>query len=150
MQSQAYASVVYAAVYMIILYFIVHYIVLNLFIAVIIENFELDEDEIREIQIKKYIRHHRWQPEYYQIDSISQFLLPFFVAKKNPRLHIKDMPHHLVLPLNKDRFKLFYTKEYIQNSDAEEKGFCKNERTKEQRRSSTYLAKAIERKSSVV
>lgn len=46
--------------------------VLNLFIAVIMENFDLDEDEIRQIQIKKYIRQHRWQPEYFQLDIISR------------------------------------------------------------------------------
>ena len=47
-------------------------LVLNLFIAVIMENFDLDEDAIRHIQIKKYIRQHRWQPEYFKLDLVSQ------------------------------------------------------------------------------
>ncbi|OAD67005.1 hypothetical protein PHYBLDRAFT_70360 [Phycomyces blakesleeanus NRRL 1555(-)] len=141
MHSQAYSSIVYAAVYMIIVYFVVHFIV---------ENFELDEYQIREIQIKKYIRHHRWQPEYYRIDSISRFLLPFFVQKKNPRLHIKNLPQSLVLPLNKDRFKLFCTKYYIQKSDLDDENLDDFEKLKNRRRSQVYLAKEVERKASIV
>jgi hypothetical protein len=33
--------------------------VLNLFVAVILENFELDEDKIKISQIKTYFRRHR-------------------------------------------------------------------------------------------
>jgi hypothetical protein len=52
----------------------IHYldIVLNLFIAVIMENFDLDEEEIKQMQIKKYIRKHRWKPEYFKMDAISR------------------------------------------------------------------------------
>lgn len=48
--------------------------VLNLFIAVIMENFDLDEEEIKQIQIKKYIREHRWKPEYFKMDTISRYI----------------------------------------------------------------------------
>ncbi|KAG1114760.1 hypothetical protein G6F42_014107 [Rhizopus arrhizus] len=75
MHSQEEASVAYAAIYMIFLYFSVHYMVLNLFIAVIMENFDLDEEEIKQIQIKKYIREHRWKPEYFKMDTISRHVI---------------------------------------------------------------------------
>lgn len=53
--------------------------VLNLFIAVIMENFDLDEEDIKQIQIKKYIREHRWKPEYFKMDSISRYKV-FFIG----------------------------------------------------------------------
>ncbi|KAG2227612.1 hypothetical protein INT45_002297, partial [Circinella minor] len=111
MHSQSHASVVYAAFYMCLLYFVVHYLVLNLFIAVIMENFDLDEDEIRQIQIKKYIRQHRWQPEYFKLDMISQALLPIFVKQDRRKLNLSQMPQALVASVAQEKFKEFYLME---------------------------------------
>ncbi|CEP10750.1 hypothetical protein [Parasitella parasitica] len=98
MHSQEKASVSYAAIYMIFLYFSVHYMVLNLFIAVIMENFDLDEDEIKQIQIKKYIREHRWKPE---------LLLPLFIIQDKKKLDFKNIPQNLVAHVTSSKFKDF-------------------------------------------
>ncbi|KAK4512387.1 uncharacterized protein ATC70_003085 [Mucor velutinosus] len=107
MHSQEDASVSYAAIYMIFLYFSVHYMVLNLFIAVIMENFDLDEEEIKQIQIKKYIREHRWKPEYFKMDTISRLLLPLFVIQDEKKLDFKSIPQNLVAQVTSSRFKDF-------------------------------------------
>ncbi|KAI8343217.1 Ion transport protein-domain-containing protein [Chlamydoabsidia padenii] len=111
MESQAYATVVFAGLFMLLLYFAIHYMVLNLFIAVIMENFDLEEDEIRQIQIKKYIRQHRWQPEYFQLDIISRFLLPVFVKQDHRRLKVNDLPQSLVALVKKSEFHQFLVQE---------------------------------------
>ncbi|KAL0092618.1 Ion transport protein-domain-containing protein [Phycomyces blakesleeanus] len=74
----------------------------------------------------------------------------FNKSKKNPRLHIKNLPQSLVLPLNKDRFKLFCTKYYIQKSDLDDENLDDFEKLKNRRRSQVYLAKEVERKASIV
>ncbi|KAL9554146.1 hypothetical protein MBANPS3_002946 [Mucor bainieri] len=107
MHSQEDASVSYAAIYMIFLYFTVHYMVLNLFIAVIMENFDLDEEEIKQIQIKKYIREHRWKPEYFKMDTISRLLLPLFIIQDEKKLDFKSIPQNLVAQVTSSRFKDF-------------------------------------------
>ncbi|KAI9485907.1 MAG: Ion transport protein-domain-containing protein [Benjaminiella poitrasii] len=107
MHSQKSSSVSYAAIFMIFLYFTVHYMVLNLFIAVIMENFDLDEEEIKQIQIKKYIREHRWKPEYFKMDRISRFLLPLFIVQDEKKLDFKNIPQNLVAHVTSSRFKEF-------------------------------------------
>ncbi|CAO3597547.1 unnamed protein product [Absidia cylindrospora] len=111
MKSQSYTVVAFAGLFMLFLYFAIHYLVLNLFIAVIMENFDLDEDEIRQIQIKKYIRQHRWQPEYFQLDIISRFLLPVFVKQDQRRLKVGDLPQSLVATVTKTEFQDFLVQE---------------------------------------
>ncbi|KAI8370635.1 Ion transport protein-domain-containing protein [Radiomyces spectabilis] len=115
MHSQRNSSAVYAALFMILIYFVVHYIVLNLFIAVIMENFNLDEDEIRQIQIKKYIRQHRWQPEYFQLDRIARqvyLLLPLFMKQDEKKLQLKSIPSHLTATVTHATFKDFMNNMY--------------------------------------
>ncbi|GAN08579.1 cation channel family protein [Mucor ambiguus] len=111
MHSQEGASVSYAAIYMIFIYFTVHYMVLNLFIAVIMENFDLDEEEIKQIQIKKYIREHRWKPEYFKMDTISRLLLPLFIIQDEKKLDFKSIPQNLVAQVTSSRFKDFLGQE---------------------------------------
>jgi hypothetical protein len=41
------------------------------------ENFDMDEDEIRLLQIKKYIKENQSQPEKLEMDVISRYSLPF-------------------------------------------------------------------------
>ncbi|KAI7889601.1 Ion transport protein-domain-containing protein [Mucor mucedo] len=109
MHSQEHDSVTCAALFIVFIYFVVHYMVLNLFIAVIMENFDLDEEDIKQIQIKKYIREHRWKPEYFKMDSISRFLLPLFVLQDERKLHMKNLPPHLVSHVTASTFKKFLT-----------------------------------------
>ncbi|KAI8644851.1 Ion transport protein-domain-containing protein [Parasitella parasitica] len=117
MHSQKEASVSYAAIYMIFLYFSVHYMVLNLFIAVIMENFDLDEEEIKQIQIKKYIREHRWKPEYFKMDTISRLLLPLFIIQDEKKLDFKNIPSNLVAHVTSSKFKDFLGQD---NSNSDE------------------------------
>ncbi|KAF1800899.1 Ion transport protein-domain-containing protein [Mucor lusitanicus] len=117
MHSQEDASVSYAAIYMIFLYFSVHYMVLNLFIAVIMENFDLDEEEIKQIQIKKYIREHRWKPEYFKMDTISRLLLPLFIIQDEKKLDFKSIPQNLVAQVTSSRFKDFLGEDASSSSE---------------------------------
>ncbi|KAL7311607.1 calcium channel protein [Mucor circinelloides] len=117
MHSQEEASVAYAAIYMIFLYFSVHYMVLNLFIAVIMENFDLDEEEIKQIQIKKYIREHRWKPEYFKMDTISRLLLPLFIIQDEKKLDFKSIPQKLVAQVTSSRFKEFLAQDSSSSSE---------------------------------
>ncbi|KAI7904858.1 Ion transport protein-domain-containing protein [Cokeromyces recurvatus] len=107
MYSQKDSSISYAAIFMVFLYFSVHYMVLNLFIAVIMENFDLDEEEIKQIQIKKYIREHRWKSDYLEMDIIGRFLLPLFTAQDEKKLDYKNLPQNLVAHVTTSRFKEF-------------------------------------------
>ncbi|KAG0179382.1 calcium channel protein [Apophysomyces sp. BC1021] len=71
------------------------------------ENFDLDEDQIRHIQIKKYVRQHRWQPEYFTMDSISRMLLPFFVQQDEQKLTLHKIPQDLAASVTRTQFKNF-------------------------------------------
>ncbi|KAI8062730.1 Ion transport protein-domain-containing protein [Gongronella butleri] len=119
MHSQAYFMTLFAAIFMIMLYFAVHYMVLNMFIAVIMENFDLEEDEIRQIQVKKYVRQHRWQPEYFQLDTISKIFLPVFMKQEQKPLHLRKLPNNLVANVNQAHFLDFiHTRKDRVKSDA--------------------------------
>ncbi|KAI9305722.1 Ion transport protein-domain-containing protein [Cunninghamella echinulata] len=123
MHSQAYSTVIFAGVFMVTLYFIIHYIVMNLFIAVIMENFDLDEDEIRNLQIKKYIRYHRWQPEYFQLDVVSRFLLPIFISQEQRKANIKTIPKSLLASINSNLLEDFLkNKNHTTNDSARSNG----------------------------
>ncbi|ORX58316.1 hypothetical protein DM01DRAFT_1372373 [Hesseltinella vesiculosa] len=99
MHSQSYFNVTYAAIYMVFLYFTVHYMVLNMFIAVIMENFDLEEDEIREIQVKRYVRQHRWQPEVF---------LPFFMKQNQKQVDVHHrLPSNLMADIHQSNFTDF-------------------------------------------
>lgn len=94
--------------------------VLNLFIAVIMENFDLDDDEIKQIQIKKYIQEHRWKPEYFKMDKVSRFLLPLFFAQDKQPLDCSSIPQELVAHVTKTKFHDFLSEEKLpalQNQD---------------------------------
>ncbi|KAF7732545.1 hypothetical protein EC973_003292 [Apophysomyces ossiformis] len=75
--------------------------------SVITENFDLEEDEIRNIQIRKYVQQHRWQPEYFNIDYVSSKLLPFFVKQNERRLRLRTLPQHLTAHVSKLQFEKF-------------------------------------------
>lgn len=87
--------------------------VLNLFIAVIMENFDLDEDEIKQLQIKKYIQEHRWKPEYFKMDKVSRFLLPLFFMQDKQPLDCRSIPQDLVAHVTKIKFHDFLSEEKL-------------------------------------
>ncbi|KAI9317892.1 Ion transport protein-domain-containing protein [Dichotomocladium elegans] len=84
-------------------------LVLNLFIAVIMENFDLDEDEIKQIQIKNYVRQHRWQPEYYKLDPVTQYMLPFFLSLEHEIVKVEKIPKDLTAEVTRSGIRRFLT-----------------------------------------
>ncbi|KAI8347637.1 Ion transport protein-domain-containing protein [Choanephora cucurbitarum] len=108
MHSQEYKSVTFAAVFISLMYFIVHYLVLNLFVAVIMQNFDLEDEEIKRIQIKKYIERKQLKPEYFQWDQFTRLLVPLSLYLEKKLLKLAQLPQHLVARVNRHQFKQFY------------------------------------------
>ncbi|KAH8553006.1 Ion transport protein-domain-containing protein [Umbelopsis sp. PMI_123] len=96
MQSQANLSTVYAGIFIVFFYFVGHYVVLNLFIAIVMENFDMDEDEIRMLQIKKYIKENQSQPKKLEMDMIGRLILPLCRAKEKKPLSMTKLPPDLL------------------------------------------------------
>ncbi|KAI8364970.1 Ion transport protein-domain-containing protein [Blakeslea trispora] len=113
MHSQEYASVTFAALFIGLVYFIVHYLVLNLFVAVIMQNFDLEDEEIKRIQIKKYLESKQSKPEYFQLDRFTRLLVPLSLYLQKKLLELKHLPHHLIAHVNKHQFKQFYLEDNL-------------------------------------
>ncbi|KAI8967340.1 Ion transport protein-domain-containing protein [Mycotypha africana] len=99
MHSQDESSIPYASLFIVLLYFIIHYIVLNLFIAVIMENFDLDEEEIKQYQIRKYIHEHQWKSENFRMDKLGR--------QDKKKLQLKNLPQNVTALVTVSKFEDF-------------------------------------------
>ncbi|KAG2185318.1 hypothetical protein INT44_002108 [Umbelopsis vinacea] len=97
MQSQANLSTVYAGLFAIFFYFVGHYVVLNLFIAIVMENFDMDEDEMRQLQIQKYVSENKFHPVKIEMDMIGRLVLPFCHEEDKKPLSMSKLPPDLLL-----------------------------------------------------
>ncbi|KAI8579947.1 hypothetical protein K450DRAFT_239855 [Umbelopsis ramanniana AG] len=97
MQSQANISTVYAGLFAIFFYFVGHYVVLNLFIAIVMENFDMDEDEMRKLQIQKYVSENKSKPVKIEMDMIGRLVLPLCHEEDKKPLSMSKLPPDLLL-----------------------------------------------------
>ncbi|CAO3675097.1 unnamed protein product [Umbelopsis ramanniana] len=105
MESQYEASAIYAALFMVALYCFSHYIILNLFVAVILENFELDEDKIRVAQIKSYFRRHRPPESEIRKGILDKILEPLQQNRLKRQLNVDNLPRDFHLNVQKSMFQ---------------------------------------------
>ncbi|KAI9598651.1 Ion transport protein-domain-containing protein [Syncephalis fuscata] len=92
MRSQKGAMIVIAALFVVIFYCFSHYVISNLFVAVLLENFELDEEEKRARQIVNFLSK-REKREQYITGGLFSKLNPYLYMKPKPRLlQVSNLP----------------------------------------------------------
>ncbi|KAI8378680.1 Ion transport protein-domain-containing protein [Choanephora cucurbitarum] len=101
MESQAGYGTVYAATALSIYFAFGRYIMSALYIAVVLENFELSDDYIRHYQIKDFIQRHRFK----DVDRAETILLklfrPFYRSNDAKQVQVAELPTNLTAPLTK-------------------------------------------------
>ncbi|RCH90012.1 calcium channel protein, partial [Rhizopus stolonifer] len=101
MVSQTDSGSIYAAIALSIYFAFGRYIMSGLYIAVVLENFELSDDYIRHYQIKDFIQRHRFK----DIDKTETILLklfrPFYYFNENKHVQVSQLPANLTAPLSK-------------------------------------------------
>lgn len=101
MASQTGQGSIYAAIALSIYFAFGRYIMSGLYIAVVLENFELSDDYIRHYQIKDFIHRHRFK----DIDKTETILLklfrPFYYFNENKNIQVSKLPANLTAPLTK-------------------------------------------------
>ncbi|CAO3588343.1 unnamed protein product [Absidia cylindrospora] len=112
MQSQLYGGAIYASLAICLYFAFAKYIVAGLYVAVILENFELDDDYIRRYQIKHFIRERlarqkdELTPSYYQ--SMIRFMFGSSGSNQQTQdqkrlypMHLSKLPANLTATLSK-------------------------------------------------
>ncbi|KAF9357185.1 calcium channel protein [Mortierella sp. AD094] len=98
---------VYAAVFFVIFYCASHYILLNLFVAIVLENFELDDDEKYKKQLEIYfLTHQRSKAD--TSKSVFQYLNPYAYLPARPQtLSVYGLPVDQTVSIRKNVFRQF-------------------------------------------
>ncbi|KAF9193354.1 calcium channel protein [Haplosporangium sp. Z 767] len=98
---------VYGVFFFVIYYCASHYILLNLFIAIVLEHFELDEDEKYKKQLEMYFEKHQ-RSKASQTGSVFQYLNPFAYLPARPQtLSVKGLPVGQTVAIRKNVFREF-------------------------------------------
>ncbi|RKP26695.1 Ion transport protein-domain-containing protein [Syncephalis pseudoplumigaleata] len=101
MRSQKGVMIVVAALFVVIFYCFSHYVIANLFVAVLLENFELDEEEKRARQIVNFLSK-REQREQYITGGLFSKLNPYLYMKPKPRLlQVSNLPKGMLAQVRK-------------------------------------------------
>jgi hypothetical protein len=100
MASQTGQGSIYAAVALSLYFAFGRYIMSGLYIAVVLENFELSDEYIRHYQIKDFIHRHRFK----DTDRTETILLKLFrplYHLNDKNVQISELPANLTAPLSK-------------------------------------------------
>ncbi|RCH93740.1 calcium channel protein [Rhizopus azygosporus] len=101
MASQAGKGSIYAAIALSIYFAFGRYIMSGLYIAVVLENFELSDDYIRRYQIKDYIHRHRFKDFGKTETILMRIFYPLYHLEDKKNLHIPKLPANLTASLSK-------------------------------------------------
>ncbi|KAI8378320.1 Ion transport protein-domain-containing protein [Blakeslea trispora] len=101
MQSQAGYGTVYAAIALSIYFAFGRYIMSALYIAVVLENFELSDDYIRHYQIKDFIQRHRFKDSDRTETILLKLFRPLYRSNDSKQIQVTDLPANLTAPLTK-------------------------------------------------
>ncbi|KAI8093916.1 Ion transport protein-domain-containing protein [Halteromyces radiatus] len=158
MQSQSHGGAVYAGIAMCLYFAFARYIVAGLYIAVILENFELDDEYIRKYQFKHFIRerlaHQKEETAtpYYQ--TIFRFLFGKTVDKQkllsstssSASIQISRLPSNLTASLSKEDMRqlLLLTEQEQKSKKIDEVAVPKEQENSKSKRT-TWMPKKISR-----
>ncbi|KAF9565316.1 calcium channel protein [Mortierella alpina] len=97
----------YAAIFFVVYYCASHYVLLNLFIAIVLEHFELDDDEKYRKQLEMYFeRHQRLKNS--KTHGIFQYLNPYAYLPARPQtLSVHGLPMDQTVVVRKNIFREF-------------------------------------------
>lgn len=101
MASQAGQGSVYAAAALSLYFAFGRYIMSGLYIAVVLENFELDDDYIRHYQIKDFIQRHRHKDSDRTEAILLKLFRPIYYFNENKNVQVAKLPANLTAPLSK-------------------------------------------------
>ncbi|ORX87533.1 hypothetical protein K493DRAFT_341473 [Basidiobolus meristosporus CBS 931.73] len=108
MRSQSGLMVFVGAIFCVVFYFYSHFIIVNLFVAVFLENFEMEEEEKRIQQVHNYVHKNQRKANFSRISPLLRRLNPYRYLKPSPELiKVQAIPSELVLRVNKSNFKRF-------------------------------------------
>ncbi|RKP08010.1 Ion transport protein-domain-containing protein [Thamnocephalis sphaerospora] len=101
MRSQTGIMVGIAGIFIIIFYWFSHYVIANLFVAVLLENFEMDTKAKRALQITQFLEKQE-QHDHYSSGGLLSKLNPYMYMKPKPRLlRVNNMPKGIVAQVRK-------------------------------------------------
>ncbi|KAI9268809.1 Ion transport protein-domain-containing protein [Sporodiniella umbellata] len=100
MSSQAGKGSIYAATSLSIYYLFGRYIMSGLYIAVVLENFELSDDYIRHYQIKDFIDRHRFKDSGKAENMLMKLFWPLYHWENKKNLQASKLPSNLTAPLS--------------------------------------------------
>ncbi|KAI9307562.1 Ion transport protein-domain-containing protein [Cunninghamella echinulata] len=123
MQSQQYnGGAVYAGIATCLYFAYARYIVAGLYIAVILENFELDDEYIRHYQIKHFIRE-KMATKQHTNNTYIHNLLRFIYKKDNQKdlIQVKGLPANLTTKFSEDAIRILSYDDNANNMPLTEK-----------------------------
>ncbi|CAO3640711.1 unnamed protein product [Mucor fragilis] len=101
MASQHGQGSIYAAAALSLYFAFGRYIMSGLYIAVVLENFELSDEYIRHYQIKDFIHRHRFKDKDRTETILLKLFRPFYYFNENKNVQISELPANLTAPLTK-------------------------------------------------
>ncbi|KAK9767738.1 calcium channel protein, variant 2 [Basidiobolus ranarum] len=108
MRSQNGIMIFVGAVFCVVFYFYSHFIIVNLFVAVFLENFEMEEEEKRLQQVHNYVHRSRGKSNLSRISPLLRNLNPYRHLKPSPELiKVPNFPSNMALQVRKNYFKQF-------------------------------------------
>ncbi|EIE92076.1 hypothetical protein RO3G_16787 [Rhizopus delemar RA 99-880] len=100
MSSQTGKGSIYAAIALSIYFAFGRYIMTGLYIAVVLENFELSDEYIRHYQIKDYVHRHRFKDLGKTETILMKLFRPLYHLENKKNLQISKLPASLTAPLS--------------------------------------------------
>lgn len=99
MASQTGQGSIYASAALSFYFAFGRYIMSGLYIAVVLENFELSDEYIRHYQIKDFIHRHRFKDKDRTETILLKLFRPFYYLNERKRVQISKLPTSLTAPL---------------------------------------------------
>ncbi|KAF9327881.1 calcium channel protein [Podila minutissima] len=99
---------IYGAIFFVVYYCASHYVLLNLFIAIVLEHFELDDDEKYRKQLEIYFERHQSKKKQATATGYFHILNPYAYLPARPQtLSVKGLPLDQVGVIRKNVFRQF-------------------------------------------
>ncbi|KAG0185974.1 calcium channel protein [Apophysomyces sp. BC1034] len=109
MESQPYYGTIYAAIFVSIYFAFGRYIMSGLYIAVILENFELEDDFIKQYQIKHFIRRHMPKSVPRSETFLNRMFGSLYTNSEEKNVQIPRLPTSLTASMSKSSMTALLT-----------------------------------------
>ncbi|KAF9927349.1 calcium channel protein [Linnemannia zychae] len=98
---------IYGAIFFVVYYCASHYVLLNLFIAIVLEHFELDDDEKYKTQLEMYFEKHQ-RSKKTKNRGLFQYFNPYSYLPARPQtLSVQGLPVDQTVTIRKNIFREF-------------------------------------------